>query len=154
MNDGAKPAKADRTAGSLASKPPFAKLLVANRGEIACRIMRTARAMGIRTVAVYSEADADAAHVREADEAYAIGPALSAKSYLVVENILKAVAASGANAVHPGYGFLSENPAFARALSSALTSARPTPRCLMWSIGRTQIPSPCPKWSCWKFLSL
>ncbi len=119
MNEGGKPAKAERTAGGPAAKPPFAKILVANRGEIACRIMRTARAMGIRTVAVYSEADADAAHVREADEAFPIGPAPSAKSYLVIENILKAVEASGAEAVHPGYGFLSENPSFARALEKA-----------------------------------
>jgi propionyl-CoA carboxylase alpha chain len=119
VNDGAKAGKTDRTAAGPASKPPFSKILIANRGEIACRIMRTARAMGIRTVAVYSEADADAAHVREADEAHVIGPAPSAKSYLVIESILKAVAASGAEAVHPGYGFLSENPAFARALEKA-----------------------------------
>ncbi|MEA2782733.1 MAG: propionyl-CoA carboxylase alpha chain [Rhodospirillaceae bacterium] len=97
----------------------FKKILIANRGEIACRIMRTARNMGIKTVAVYSDVDADAAHVREADEAYPIGPAPSAKSYLSIENILHAVKESGAEAVHPGYGFLSENRMFAAALEKA-----------------------------------
>jgi propionyl-CoA carboxylase alpha subunit len=95
----------------------FKKILIANRGEIACRVIRTARAMGIRTVAVYSEADADARHVREADEAVAIGPAPSAQSYLSIENLLEAVAQTAAEAVHPGYGFLSENRKFAAALA-------------------------------------
>ncbi len=106
-------------APAIAGKPPFGKILIANRGEIACRVIRTARAMGIKSVAVYSEADADAAHVREADEAFSIGPAPSAKSYLSIENILAAVKASGAEAVHPGYGFLSENRTFAAALEAA-----------------------------------
>ncbi len=97
----------------------FKKILIANRGEIACRVIRTARAMGIATVAVYSEADADARHVREADEAVAIGPSPSAQSYLAIDSILKAIAQTEAEAVHPGYGFLSENQAFAAALEKA-----------------------------------
>ena len=97
----------------------FAKLLVANRGEIACRIIRTARRMGIGTVAVYSEADRDALHVEMADEAVLIGPAPAAQSYLVVEAILEACRRTGAEAVHPGYGFLSERESFARALAAA-----------------------------------
>src|SRR5690606_27226582 len=84
------------------------KILVANRGEIACRIFRTCRRMGIRTVAVYSEADARARHVREADVALLIGPAPVRSSYLDVEAILRAARDSGAQAIHPGYGFLSE----------------------------------------------
>jgi propionyl-CoA carboxylase alpha chain len=97
----------------------FRKILIANRGEIACRIIRTARRMGIATVAVYSEADAEALHVRQADEAVLIGPPPSAESYLRIERIVEACSATGAEAVHPGYGFLSERPEFAAALADA-----------------------------------
>src|SRR5271165_7407727 len=97
----------------------FRKILIANRGEIACRIIRTAQRMGIATVAVHSEADTEALHVRMADEAIGIGPAPSAESYLNIKRIVEACRQSGAEAVHPGYGFLSENPAFARALSKS-----------------------------------
>nr|WP_315456436.1 acetyl/propionyl/methylcrotonyl-CoA carboxylase subunit alpha [uncultured Sphingorhabdus sp.] len=94
-------------------------LLIANRGEIACRIIRTARAMGIRTVAVYSDADAKALHVRQADEAVHIGPSPARESYLVGEKIIAAAKATGAEAIHPGYGFLSENAEFAQAVIDA-----------------------------------
>ncbi|KAJ1928491.1 hypothetical protein IWQ60_002009 [Tieghemiomyces parasiticus] len=97
----------------------FDKLLVANRGEIACRVMRTARKLGIRTVAVYSDADVNSPHVRLADEAVHIGPAPTSQSYLNVDRILDVVATTGAQAVHPGYGFLSENPVFVSALQNA-----------------------------------
>ncbi len=96
----------------------FKKILIANRGEIACRVIKTAKRMGIATVAVYSDADHDALHVEMADEAVRIGPAPTAESYLVVENILKAIKETGAEAVHPGYG-LSENTGFAKALEDA-----------------------------------
>ncbi|MFO6430602.1 acetyl/propionyl/methylcrotonyl-CoA carboxylase subunit alpha [Erythrobacter sp. W302b] len=95
------------------------KLLIANRGEIACRIMRTARAMGIATVAVYSDADAKALHVRSADEAVHIGPSPAAESYLVGAKIIAAAKQTGADAIHPGYGFLSENADFAQAVIDA-----------------------------------
>lgn len=94
-------------------------LLIANRGEIACRIIRTAREMGIRTVAVFSDADARALHVREADEAVHIGPSPARESYLIGEKIIAAAKATGAEAIHPGYGFLSENAGFAQAVADA-----------------------------------
>ena len=94
----------------------FTKILIANRGEIAVRIMQTCKKMGIKTVAIYSEADTNALHVREADESVYIGPSPSIKSYLNVDNIMSAIANTGAEAVHPGYGFLSENAEFARRL--------------------------------------
>ncbi len=96
----------------------FEKILIANRGEIACRVIKTARRMGIRTVAVFSDADVRALHVRMADEAVHVGPAPAAQSYIVIERILEAVRASGADAVHPGYGFLSERADFADALAA------------------------------------
>jgi len=104
------------------------KLLIANRGEIACRVMRTARRMGIATVAVYSDADARAPHVRLADEAVHLGPAPASESYLKADLILEAAKSTGADAVHPGYGFLSENADFARACAKAgVTFVGPSP---------------------------
>src|SRR6202048_3275041 len=109
----------------------FRKILIANRGEIACRVIRTARRMRIATVAVYSEADTEALHVRMADEAVPIGPAPSAESYLKIERIVEACRTTGAEAVHPGYGFLSENPAFARGLAEAgVTFIGPVPEAI------------------------
>jgi propionyl-CoA carboxylase alpha chain len=97
----------------------FKKILIANRGEIACRVMKTARKMGIQTVAVYSDADRDALHVAMADEAVHIGPPPAAQSYIVIDKIMAAIHQTGAEAVHPGYGFLSENSRFAQALDAA-----------------------------------
>ena len=94
-------------------------LLIANRGEIACRIARTARRLGIETIAVHSDADAGAAHVAACDRAVRIGPAPVAESYLRADAILAAAKATGAEAIHPGYGFLSENPGFAEAVEAA-----------------------------------
>ena len=97
----------------------FNKILIANRGEIACRVIRTAHHLGIRAVAVYSAADAQAMHVAMADEAYLIGPGPARDSYLSIERILDAARASGARAIHPGYGFLSENADFAQACAES-----------------------------------
>jgi propionyl-CoA carboxylase alpha chain len=106
----------------------FKKILIANRGEIACRIIKTARKLGIKTVAVYSEADKDALHVEMADEAVAIGPPPAAQSYLLIDKIIEACKATGADAVHPGYGFLSEREAFPVALAKAgITFIGPNP---------------------------
>lgn len=109
----------------------FKKILIANRGEIACRVIKSARRMGIATVAVYSDADRDALHVDMADEAVHIGPAAAAQSYLVIEKIVEACKATGAEAVHPGYGFLSEREAFPIALEKAgIVFIGPNPRAI------------------------
>ena len=119
MTDQAMTTPAPAFAGPAAEQAMFATVLVANRGEIACRVIRTLRAMGIRSVAVYSDADVGARHVKEADAAVRIGPATAGESYLRIDAIIRACRESGAEAVHPGYGFLSENVAFARALAEA-----------------------------------
>src|SRR6516225_3558270 len=106
----------------------FKRILIANRGEIACRIIKTARRMGIATVAVYSDADRDALHVEMADEAIAIGPPPAAQSYLDIEKIIAAAKTSGAAAVHPGYGFLSEREAFATAMGDKIESKKAAAR--------------------------
>jgi 3-methylcrotonyl-CoA carboxylase alpha subunit len=97
----------------------FKKILIANRGEIACRVAATARRMGIQSVAVYSDADAHARHVAFCDEAIAIGPAAASESYLNIDRVIAAAKQSGAEAIHPGYGFLSENETFAAACEKA-----------------------------------
>jgi len=109
----------------------FKKILIANRGEIACRVIKTAQKMGIKTVAVYSEADKRALHVAMADEAIHIGPASASESYLVIDKIIAACKETGAQAVHPGYGFLSENAKFAEALKKAdIAFIGPNPRAI------------------------
>ena len=97
----------------------FKKILIANRGEIACRVIKSAQKMGIKTVAIYSDADESALHVKMADEAVHIGPPPANQSYIVIDKVMEAIKATGAEAVHPGYGFLSENPKFAEALEAA-----------------------------------
>ncbi len=109
----------------------FSKVLVANRGEIAVRIFRTLRELGIGTVAVYSEADRESVHARAADEAFLIGPGPATQSYLVGERLLQVAREAGAEAIHPGYGFLAENAAFASAVIAAgLTWIGPPPEAL------------------------
>src|SRR2546425_8742019 len=114
----------------------FQRIVIANRGEIACRIIKTARRLGIETVAVYSDADKDALHVEMADAAVPIGPPPAAESYLVIEKIVDACRRTGAEAVHPGYGFLSERAAFPTALQDAgILFIGPNPKAIA-AIGR------------------
>ena len=117
----------------------FTKILIANRGEIACRVIRRRAGMGIATVAVYSDADATARHVREADEAVRIGPPPARESYLLGDAILEAAKQTGAQAIHPGYGFLSENEDFAEACAAKQawsSSARRRRRSAPWARSR------------------
>src|ERR1700678_2102813 len=109
----------------------FKKILIANRGEIALRILRACRELGVKTVAVHSEVDARALHVRFADEAVCIGPAPASKSYLYIPAIISAAEITGADAIHPGYGFLSENAEFARIVGKfGITFIGPTPEAM------------------------
>src|SRR5262249_53163037 len=109
----------------------FKSVLIANRGEIACRVARTARRLGLRTIPVYSEADAHALHVRLCDEAHAIGPSPAAQSYLSIEKLLAVAKSARAECVHPGYGFLAENADFAQACAQAgVVFVAPSPETL------------------------
>jgi len=120
-----------RQRGSKRSMPAFKKILIANRGEIALRVIRACRELGIASVAVYSDADLEALHVVEADEAYRIGPPPAAESYLNVERLMEVAARAGCDALHPGYGFLAENAAFARVCAEhGLTFIGPSPECI------------------------
>lgn len=116
-----------RCMSTKAKEKLFSKILIANRGEIACRVMRTCKKLGIQSVAIYSEPDRNAVHVGMADEAYCVGPAASAQSYLNIPNIMEVIKKTGAQAVHPGYGFLSENKEF-QVRCSALAPPPTTPR--------------------------
>mgnify|MGYP003651110924 CR=1 FL=1 len=118
----------------------FKKILIANRGEIACRVIKTARKMGIQTVAIYSDADRNALHVKMADEAVHIGPPPANQSYIVIDKVMEAIKSSGAEAVHPGYGFLSENSKFAEAVLPL--SARPSARSRRWATRSPRRKSP------------
>ena len=129
----------------------FRKLLIANRGEIACRVARTARRMGIRTVAVYSDADAHSAHVAACDEGVHIGGARAQESYLRGDVILDAARRAGAQAIHPGYGFLSENAQFARAVALIIASIFRQPyssRTTIWLPCGTRSQTPSRRQSC------
>ena len=106
----------------------FERILIANRGEIACRVIETANKLGIETIAIFSEADSEARHVKLANQAYLVGPAIARDSYLCIERIIEIAIESKSDAVHPGYGFLSENAAFAEALSGkGITFIGPSP---------------------------